>query len=181
MKSGRERKGRAASVPSRAGFGAIASALGPVNEAKVPSAEKIPQGRRAMRQIFHDLPPARVRIVSDGKSLEQDVLMLELTRVASIGPKLCLAPQADPGDGLIHVTRLPVERRDAMMRWLEDPEDGGSAPLDRHTAREVEVGWHDTPSHLDDYFHEPPDAPCTMRAWLEPAAVRILVPGRQSG
>lgn len=162
-----------------AGFGAIARALGPVNESKVPSAEKIPQGRRAMKQVFHDLRPARLRITLDGRQTDEELLMLELTRIASIGPKLCIAPAADPGDGLIHVACLPVERRAAMLAWLDDPE-GGPAPLALRTARQVEVGWHDTPSHLDDYFHDEPRQPCTMRAWLEPAAIKVLVPGKHA-
>lgn len=162
------------------GFGAIATALGPVNEAKVPSEEKIPQGRRAMKRVFHDLRPARLQLVLDGQPVEEELLMLELTKIASLGPKLCLAPSADPGDGLIHVASLPADRRALMMDWLDDP-DHGPAPLIARQAREVEVRWHDTPSHLDDYFHDEPDRPSVMRAWLEPSAVRVLVPGRQAG
>ena len=163
-----------------AGFGAIARALGPVNAAQVPRSEKIPQGRRAMKRVFHDLRPAPVLISLDGRTVEEELLMLELTKIASLGPRLCLAPAADPGDGWIHVASLPAQRRAAMMAWLDAP-DRGPAPLEVRRARRVAVRWHGTPSHLDDYFHDEPDRPSTMQAWLEPAAVKVLVPGRQSG
>ena len=164
-----------------AGFGAIARALGPVNESRVPSREKIPQGRKAMREVFKDMPPARLEVILDDCRLEDDLLMLELSKIASLGPQLCLAPQADPGDGLLHVCALPAARREEMLAWLDDPEGGGAAPMVVHTSREVKVTWRDTPSHLDDFFHEPARQPQVMRAWLEPSAVKILVPGKRTG
>ncbi len=163
-----------------AGFGAIARALGPVNESRVPSHQKIPEGRKAMRQVFQEMPPARLRVELDDRTLEDEFLMLELSKIASLGPRLCLAPQADPGDGLLHVCTLPAERRQAMMQWLDDPEEGGAAPMVVYRSRTAEVTWQDTPSHLDDFFHDVPEEACTMRAWLEPAAVKILVPGRRA-
>jgi diacylglycerol kinase family enzyme len=162
-----------------AGFGAIARALGPVNASKVPSAEKIPQGRRAMKQVFRELRPARLAISLDGRRTEEELLMLELTRIASIGPKLCIAPPADPGDDFLHVACLPTSSRAKMVEWLDDPESG-PAPLLLRKARRVEVQWRDTPSHLDDYFHDAPAQPCTMQAWLASLAVDVLVPGRQA-
>lgn len=163
-----------------AGFGAIARALGPVNESRVPSHQKIPEGRKAMRQVFQEMPPARLRVTLDDRTLDGEFLMLELAKIASLGPRLCLAPQADPGDGLLHVCALPAEHRQAMMQWLDDPEEGGGAPMVVYRSRKAEVTWTDTPSHLDDFFHEVPEEACTMRAWLEPAAVRVLVPGRRA-
>ena len=165
-----------------AGFGAIARALGPVNESKVPSRHKIPKGRHAMRKVFQEMRPARLQIRLDGRQLDdEELLMLELTKIASLGPQLCIAPEADPGDGFIHVACLPLGQRKAMLDWLDDPEEGGAAPIMVYKSRRIEVGWHDTPSHLDDFFHDEPQQPCTMRAWLEPSAVKVLVPGKHAG
>ena len=162
------------------GFGALALALGPVNRSKVPSEEKIPQGRHAMRQVFHDIRPARLRIRLDDREWEDDLLMLELAKIPALGPRLCLSPAADPGDGFIHVAMLPTDRREAMMDWLDDPECGVAAPMITQKARRAEVSWSGTPSHLDDFFHETESRTCTMRAWLEPAAVKVLVPGKRT-
>ena len=163
-----------------AGFGAIAQAGGPVNQSRVPTHQNIPEGRKAMRLVFQEMKPARLRVALDDQTLDDEFLMLEISKIASLGPRLCLAPQADPGDGLLHVCALPSDRRQAMMDWLDDPEDGGAAPMVLYRSRKVEVTWQGTPSHLDDFFHEPPESPCTMRAWLEPAAVKILVPGKRA-
>jgi diacylglycerol kinase family enzyme len=163
------------------GFGAIACALGPVNESRVPSPRKIPEGRKAMRQVFQDLRPARLEVTLDDQRLDEDFLMLEISKIASLGPRLCLAPQADPGDGLLHVCALPSERRQAMLDWLDDPEDGGGAPMVLYTSRRVKVHWQDTPSHLDDFFHDATSERRAMQAWLEPSAVKVLVPGKRAG
>jgi diacylglycerol kinase (ATP) len=163
-----------------AGFGAIACALGPVNASRVPSHQKIPQGRHAMREVFQDLRPARIGVRLDDRHFDEEFLRVAVSNIASLGPRLCLAPKADPGDGLLHVACLTTSRRQAMLDWLDDPEDGGAAPMEVYTSRTAEITWRDTPSHLDDYFHKAPDASCTMRAWLEPSAVKVLVPGKRT-
>ena len=159
-----------------AGFGALAAALGPVNASKVPSSRKIAEGRAALRRLMQDMRPARLQVRLDDRQLDEELLLLELANVPSLGPRLCIAPRADPGDGLIDAAYLPVGRREAMLAWLDDPEPVGPAPLVVQTARRVEVSWHDTPSHLDDFFHEEPAHAASMQASLEPATARVLVP-----
>lgn len=159
-----------------AGFGALAAGLGPVNAARVSSAEKIPSGRHALREVFAAMAAVRLEVTIDGVRTDEDLLMLELARIDSVGPKLLIAPQAAPGDGCIHVATLGADGRDAMLRWLDDPEARGAAPLRVRSARRVEIGWQDTASHLDDYFFEAPGQPSRMKAWVEAAAVRMLVP-----
>ncbi len=80
-----------------------------------------------------------------------------------------------------HDGRMTPRRREAALEWLSDPESGGPAPVDLYTARRVTVQWRDTPSHLDDYFHDAPEQTCSMKAWLEPAAINLLVPGTRAG
>ncbi len=162
-----------------AGFGAIAEGLGPVNAARVPSAEKIPSGRRALRETFGRMAPARLQLTIDGEREDLSLLMLELARIDTIGPRLRLAPEATPGDGTIHVVTLAPESREAMLAWLEDPEAGAPAPVQVRRARQVEVAWQDTASHLDDNFFERPEQHCRMKATIELAAVRILRPARR--
>ena len=74
------------------------------------------------------------------------------------------------------IAYLPVEQREAMLAWLDHAEDGSAAPTVVQTARRAEVRWQDTPSHLDDFFHDEPAEPADMQAWLQPAAVKVLVP-----
>lgn len=159
-----------------AGFGALAEGLGPVNAARVPSAEKIPSGRRALRETFGGMEPVALQLTIDGERTDETLLMLELARIDTFGPRLRLAPEATPGDGTIHVITLAPQAREAMLAWLEDPDTGRPAPVEVRRARQVEVAWEHTASHLDDNFFEPPQQPCRMKATIEVAAVRFLVP-----
>ena len=42
----------------------------------------------------------------------------EIMNIASIGPRLLLAPAADPGDGLLDLVSLEPEARADMLAWL---------------------------------------------------------------
>ncbi len=159
-----------------AGFGALAEGLGPVNAARVPSAEKIPSGRHALREAFSRMEPVGLQLTVDGERRDETLLMLELARIDTFGPRLRLAPAATPGDGTIHVVTLAPQAREAMLGWLEDPDTGRPAPVAVRRARQVEVAWEGTASHLDDNFFESPQQPCRMKATIEVAAVRFLVP-----
>jgi diacylglycerol kinase (ATP) len=159
------------------GFGMLAGALGPVNQSRLPSPQKIPEGRQAVRRVLRDMPPTRLRARLDDRLLDEEILMLEVSKVAALGPRLRIAPGAEPGDGFLHVAYLPVERREAMLAWLDDPEEGTDAPTVVRTTRRAEVAWHDTPSHLDDFFHDEPARPARVQAWLQPGTVKVLVPG----
>lgn len=164
-----------------AGFGALAAALGPVNAQKLQSHEKIPEGREALRDLMQEMQPARLHVSLNDRELDEEMLMLELTNISAIGPRLYLAPQADPGDGLLHVAYLPCGRRKAMLDWLDAPESDCPAPLVVQSTRRAEVRWLGTSSHLDDFFHDEPAQPGTMQAWLEPALAKVLVPAVRQG
>lgn len=159
-----------------AGIGAIADGLGPVNAARVPSADKIPTGRKALRELFARMAPVPVQLTIDGERREEPLLMLELMRIDTVGPRLCFAPEATPGDSLLHVVTLGPDAREAMLAWLEDPDSGAAAPVRLRQARQVEVAWEGSGAHLDDHFFDPVQQPSRMKVGIEAAAVRMLIP-----
>lgn len=160
------------------GFGLIARGLAPVNAARLPSPHKIPTGRDALRQALRSMEPDALTLVLDGKSSAEEVLLLELMRIPSVGPRLRLVPQAHPGDGRFYVATLGVEGREAMLDWLHHPDDGEPAPLKLREARQVEVEWQGHPVHLDDRFEAAPTETARMTVSMQAGALRVRVPGR---
>jgi len=160
------------------GFGLIARGLAPVNAARLPSAHKIPTGRDALRQALRSMAPDALSLALDGKNAEEEVLLLELLRIPSVGPRLRLVPEAHPGDGRLYVATLGVEGREQMLDWLHHPDDGEPAPLKLREAQRVEIAWHGHPVHLDDKFEAAPREPARMTVALQVGALRVLVPGR---
>src|SRR5690606_39487612 len=77
---------------------------------------KIPTGRDALRQALRSMSPDRLTVALDGKSAEEEVLLLEVMRIPSVGPRLRLVPQAHPGDGRFYVATLGPEGREVIDR-----------------------------------------------------------------
>src|SRR5690606_36160523 len=152
--------------------------LAPVNAARLPSPHKIPTGRDALRQALRSMEPDALTLVLDGKSSAEEVLLLELMRIPSVGPRLRLVPQAHPGDGRFYVATLGVEGREAMLDWLHHPDDGEPAPLKLREARQVEIEWQGHPVHLDDRFEAAPTETARMTVSMQAGALRVRVPGR---
>ncbi len=159
------------------GFGLIARGLAPVNAARLPSAHKIPTGRDALRQALRSMAPDPLSLGLDGRKADEEVLLLELLRIPSVGPRLRLVPEAHPGDGRLYVATLGAEGREQMLDWLHHPDDGEPAPLKLREAQRIEIEWHGHPVHLDDRFEAAPHEPARMTAALQIGALRVRVPG----
>lgn len=162
------------------GFGLIARGLAPVNAARLPSPHKIPTGRDALRQALRAMAPDPLSLALDGKSAEEEVLLLELMRIPSVGPRLRLVPGAHPGDGRLYVATLGEDGRETMLEWLHHPDEGEPPPLKLREARHVEIAWQGHPVHLDDRFEAAPREPARMTATLQVGALRVRVPGAAS-
>jgi hypothetical protein len=105
------------------------------------------------------------------------------------GPRLSFAPGADPGDGLLDVCLLPVDRRAAMAAWLDTDEPDRPAPLVRLRGRTVVFAWYRAPLRIDDDLLFPDDVPGggppaggaqQVTAALEGRRIEILLPGDSS-
>lgn len=159
------------------GFGLIARGLAPVNAARLPSPHKIPTGRDALRQALRSMAPDPLSLALDGRRADEEVLLLELMRIPSVGPRLRLVPGAHPGDGRLYVATLGEESRVQMLDWLHHPDDGEVPPLKLREAQHVEIEWQGHPVHLDDRFETGPREPARMTAELRVGALRVRIPG----
>jgi diacylglycerol kinase (ATP) len=122
--------------------------------------------------------PQRCRISLDGREIETDALLVGIMNIASVGPRLQLAPGARPDDGVLHVVIVRNSDRATLEQYLSTRLEGDAPPpgLEEHTAREVTIDWGGASVHVDDTVR---DAPALVRAHLLPAALRILGPPDQ--
>ncbi|HVL55617.1 MAG TPA: diacylglycerol kinase family protein [Burkholderiaceae bacterium] len=159
------------------GLGPLARALAAGDAAGVPGDASVRFGRAAFRALLDEAEPARLSMTLDGKALDTPFAMVEVLNIGQIGPRLRLAPHADPGDGLLDVIGVTVERCDDMLDWLESPESR-EPPISAFQAASVRV-VSDAPTavHVDDKFPDLPedDEPLDVEIELLEHTLKVLV------
>ena len=100
-----------------------------MTECEQAGGERCPTGEEALRTALRKSAPLPLDIRVDGAPLADDLVMLEVMNIELTGPRLPFAPDARPGDGMLHISWLPASKRAAMMRWLgrERRSAGGAA------------------------------------------------------
>jgi diacylglycerol kinase family enzyme len=114
-----------------------------------------------MRRVLADQQPASRMFEVDGVPISTECLFLAVFNTPAIGPRLGLAPDADPGDGLLDLLLITERERQAMNDYLAAVDDDPAAHFSVPTrkCRTVILRWDLSSGHVDD---EP---------WPEPAAV----------
>jgi diacylglycerol kinase family enzyme len=116
--------------------------------------EKIEQGLRLLHEVLDRARPLRWELDVDGVDLSGALLGVEVMNVREIGPNVPLAPEADPGDGMLDVVLVGPDDRATLGAYLEarlrgrDPEP---PRLETHRTRRLAMRAPDgCPTHVDD-------------------------------
>lgn len=155
------------------GFGAFAQSLRTVIGCEDEGKADCPTGREALRSALREAEALPLTIEIDGAALAKDVLMLEVMNIPMTGPRLPLAPDARPGDGMLHISWLPTSRRAAMLRWLDG--ERGDPPVEQRAGREIRLAGGGAAMRID-------DEACWLETGsevvvrLEGAPVQVLAP-----
>lgn len=159
------------------GFGAFAESLRLAPH--VEGLRRLRAGREALIEALGCAAVLSLEIEVDGTRLPADLLMVEILNIALTGPRLALAPGADPGDGRLDIAYLREGGRDALCAWLGGRRRAG-APVERIGGREIFVRGGGVRMRIDDASCGlDPKSEVTIR--LEGEPVQILAPpGRPS-
>jgi diacylglycerol kinase (ATP) len=136
------------------GLGVFAHAM-PILSALKKHADKPPardsslrQDRSALRKLAAEFAPRALRLRLDGRAVDGRYLMVEAMNAPMLGPRLRLAPAADPGDGFLDVVLVGERDRGTLERWIEGDLDGVPELLIRR-ARAIDLLWDGDPIHID--------------------------------
>ena len=153
------------------GFGAFADSLRLASD--LDGDAKLKAGRTALREALGEAGSLPLDIRLDDVPLPDDLLLVEVMNIKLSGPRLMLAPHAEPGDGKLHIAFVRSGDREAMHRWLEHAK--GDAPVERRSGTEVFVSGGGVTMRIDDeHCWLEPDSQVTIR--LEGEPVQILAP-----
>jgi diacylglycerol kinase family enzyme len=116
--------------------------------------DKVELGLKVLQRAAADARPRPWRVRLDDHELAEDLVGLEVMNVREAGPQVPLAPEADPGDGLLDVVPLRAEDAEALAAFAEARLSGRrvDAPSpETWRARDVRL-WppHRSVLHFDD-------------------------------
>lgn len=92
------------------------------------------------------------RMTLDGEEVTGDFALVEVMNTRAIGPRLHLAPTADPCDGLLDVALIHQKDIENLVPMLVRGVSGGLDRLpnvDYRQVRSMEVAWSGFPLHVD--------------------------------
>lgn len=157
------------------GAGSLTQSFEHVDDEPGTPSEKRSNGRKAFRTALENAEPFPCLIEAGDWIWEGVCLMVEIMSIPYAGPRLRLAADGDPADGLFDIVLVRLEDRIEMLGWCEAPDDA-PCPIETRRASMVKLSVNDRPLRLDD--RSPDDrlsGVVTVR--FRPQPVRILVPG----
>lgn len=88
----------------------------------------------------------------DGKDYSGNYIMAEIMNIRSLGPKLILAPDADPGDGAFDIILISERKREKLIAYIDKIAAGVKArfPFKIIRGRNIQVHWSGKDIHIDD-------------------------------
>lgn len=156
-----------------AGAGAIAEAIAELQDVELGGSreEQLAAGRAKIAQVLELGARAPLAAFVDGVALPEPLALVEALIIGVTGPRLFLAPHAEPAADTLDVVYLTAERVPQMVAWLCGAVDE-PAPLSHIAARELVLTSRDTFMRLDD---DPWRATSTETLTLRRSARRVQV------
>jgi diacylglycerol kinase family enzyme len=166
-----------------AGFGFFADTLATYEPEKGKS---IIRGLQAFTNTLQQGQAYSTVLSADGQPVNGDFLLVELLNTKAVGPRLKLAPDADPGDGLLDLVMIQESDREGFLQYagsLLTEDLDRLQTVDTKKVEEVTFRWDGFPVHVDAEIRPPnvkqnqePDGPSSrFSSPPDPGEVTIRV------
>ena len=131
-----------------------------------------------------DAPPECLEIGIEDETIAGRFAVLEITAIPLIGPRLPLAPAADPSDRYLEICFVGDNdaERQAFAQWLDTPESATTVPVSSRRAQRLTIAGQFRRIRLDSkLWNGEPDARLD-NTWpvigiaTEPQPLHFLIP-----
>jgi diacylglycerol kinase (ATP) len=114
--------------------------------------EKLKVAQAVLYDVVLNYKPQKCRIVADGVEYRGKYILVEVMNTRSIGPRLELAPNGDPGDGEFDVVMISEEDQQKFQTFVLNQLNGADETLNLTTiqAKKLEIEWEGKDVHVDD-------------------------------
>jgi diacylglycerol kinase family enzyme len=147
-------------------------------EASDSEKDKVNLGLELLRSVLDEAHTLEWEVEVDGVDLSGEFIAVEVMAVRDIGPRLTIAPQADPSDSKLEVILIREAHRSTLAAHLDARRAGAHTELpqlDVRSAERVELTLPAAaPFHIDDDVVVK-ESPATMAASIG-SHVEVLVP-----
>lgn len=118
--------------------------------------EKINKSLLHMKNLLREYRRYEVEVLLDGERYNGKYLAIEVMNTRAAGPKLLLAPEADPSDGLLDVVLVGQQQAAALETYFTDRLAGLQRPpsLPVYRAKNIEIRGTALDYHVDDVFEK---------------------------
>ena len=143
----------------------------------------LPKAIQAVVEALADYEATHCQIELDGADLTGNYMLVEVFNGPAFGPRLSLAPQADPGDGLLDVLHLEdgvdMETLVDYLTSLLAEEPGEQEDVMLEQGKHLRVEWDGFSLHVDGKVCPQSDGPFDgSELYIEviPGALDVLLP-----
>jgi diacylglycerol kinase (ATP) len=123
-----------------------------IREWVAPHPDSWQRAANGIAQRVREHPPRYLSIVADGEDLSGEYVTVEVMNIPAIGPRVLLAPDADPGDGRLDLVLVRPSDREVLAGHIAARSATTLSipkPLVRRVKR-VEMEWPEATGHVDD-------------------------------
>jgi diacylglycerol kinase family enzyme len=114
--------------------------------------EKIELVLQMLKEHLSSFTPNNLKVTLDGRDISGEYIMLELMNISYVGPNLCLAPHANPSDGLLDIVMVSEDERDNLNRCLSHCLEARlvQPTLTIRKGQQLKIEWDGSTTHIDD-------------------------------
>lgn len=165
------------------GGGLFAEVLARAKRVDKEGRDKVELGLELLRELVEEEPSRHWELELDGIDVSGDLIAVEAMNVRETGPNVLLAPDADPGDGLLDFVLVRDDDRAALVAYIDArlaSRPIGTPRLSTRRGRKLVLRPpEECALRVDDeVLAENPqrDGIDTASASVDPARVTVLVP-----
>ncbi|MFN4762357.1 diacylglycerol/lipid kinase family protein [Gillisia sp. Q332] len=141
------------------GMGIFPELIAEMKKQEVNPEEKLDRSLNVLLKIVKKYKAQKAKIELDGFTVKGSFLMVEVMNIRYIGPKLHLAPDANPGDGYLNLVMIPENKREELEAYVKSLIAGKNSYDLRKMifslrVQKLKIKWKGSKVHLDDALDE---------------------------
>lgn len=141
------------------GMGVFPELISEMKKQEVSPEEKMDRTLKVLLKIVKKYKARKAKIELEDLTIKGSFLMIEVMNTRYIGPKLQLAPEADPGDGYLDLVLIPENRKEELESYIKSLIAGLTSYDIRKLAfsirvQKLKIKWNGSKVHVDDALNE---------------------------